>query len=214
MSSARSGAIYNPSSSSQKCHRHYHDRSQSFKEGQGSVDDSQSKKLIHSEAYNTFLPANRAYTATRSLSRHIQSQTEGLKQFISAQRVPYPCRSVEKLHEFLPDCENIPGPSQHLKVTQWMASIVGKEKHDAFDSRMEEKQPSTTQTSAKDSPSSQQHSNMKKQPQAQKKAKERHQPQTLISRVTESQIFSKMPWKMYFRWPEQLWNYRKRRKLY
>ncbi|MBW0565236.1 hypothetical protein O181_104951, partial [Austropuccinia psidii MF-1] len=37
-----------------------------------------------------------------------------------------------------------------------MASIDGEEKHDAFDTRMEEKQPSTTQTSAKNSPSGQQ----------------------------------------------------------
>ncbi|MBW0571820.1 hypothetical protein O181_111535 [Austropuccinia psidii MF-1] len=37
-----------------------------------------------------------------------------------------------------------------------MASIYGEEKHDALDSRMEEKQPSTTQASAKNSPSGQQ----------------------------------------------------------
>ncbi|MBW0543014.1 hypothetical protein O181_082729 [Austropuccinia psidii MF-1] len=36
-----------------------------------------------------------------------------------------------------------------------MVSIDGKEKHDPFSSRMEEKQPTTTQESAKDSPSSQ-----------------------------------------------------------
>ncbi|MBW0543942.1 hypothetical protein O181_083657 [Austropuccinia psidii MF-1] len=36
-----------------------------------------------------------------------------------------------------------------------MASIDGKEKNDAFDTRMEEKQPSTTQTSVKNSPSGQ-----------------------------------------------------------
>ncbi|MBW0592727.1 hypothetical protein O181_132442 [Austropuccinia psidii MF-1] len=60
-----------------------------------------------------------------------------------------------KLHEFLPDCEKIPGPSQRLRVTQWMTSIDGKEEHNAFNSRMEEKQPSTTQASAKISPSSQ-----------------------------------------------------------
>ncbi|MBW0535386.1 hypothetical protein O181_075101 [Austropuccinia psidii MF-1] len=36
-----------------------------------------------------------------------------------------------------------------------MESIDGKEKLDAFNSRMEEKQPSTTQASAKNSPSSQ-----------------------------------------------------------
>ncbi|MBW0513557.1 hypothetical protein O181_053272 [Austropuccinia psidii MF-1] len=81
---------------------------------------------------------------------------EGLQQCIAAQRVPDPCRSVKKLHELLPDCEEIPGPSQHLQVTQWMASIDGKGKHDAFNSKMEEKQPSTTQASAKNSSSSQQ----------------------------------------------------------
>ncbi|MBW0528803.1 hypothetical protein O181_068518 [Austropuccinia psidii MF-1] len=37
-----------------------------------------------------------------------------------------------------------------------MAYIDGKEEHDAFNSRMEEKQTSTTQASAKNSPSSQQ----------------------------------------------------------
>ncbi|MBW0591382.1 hypothetical protein O181_131097, partial [Austropuccinia psidii MF-1] len=97
-----------------------------------------------------------ADTSTRSLSGHLQSQPEGLLQCIAAQSIPDPCRSVEKMHEFLTDCEKIPGPSQHLQVTQWMASIDGKEEHDANNSRMEEKQPSTTQTSAKNSPSGQQ----------------------------------------------------------
>ncbi|MBW0571889.1 hypothetical protein O181_111604 [Austropuccinia psidii MF-1] len=46
-------------------------------------------------------------------------------------------------------------------------------------------------------------SNMKKQPKAQKRAKARHQPQTLTAKATESQRFSRMPWKMYFRWPEK-----------
>ncbi|MBW0577593.1 hypothetical protein O181_117308 [Austropuccinia psidii MF-1] len=50
----------------------------------------------------------------------------------------------------------IPGTSQHLEVTQWMASIGGKEEYDAFNSRMEEKQPSTTKKSAKTSHSGQQ----------------------------------------------------------
>ncbi|MBW0517243.1 hypothetical protein O181_056958 [Austropuccinia psidii MF-1] len=96
---------------------------------------------MHSEAENTILPSNRADTATRSLSGHIPSQPEGLKQCIVAERVPDPCRSVKKLHELLTDCEKIPGPSQHLQVTQWMASIDGKEEHDAFNSRMEENKP-------------------------------------------------------------------------
>ncbi|MBW0578665.1 hypothetical protein O181_118380 [Austropuccinia psidii MF-1] len=154
MPSTRSGASYNPSSSSQKGHRRGYGR-QSVTEGQGSVDDLKINKLCHSEADKTVLPSKRAETTTRSLSGHFQSQPKGLKQCISSQRVPDPCRSVEKLHEFLPDCEKIPGPNQHLQVTQWMASIDGKEEHDAFNSRMEEKQPSTTQTSANTSPSGQ-----------------------------------------------------------
>ncbi|MBW0537992.1 hypothetical protein O181_077707 [Austropuccinia psidii MF-1] len=156
MPSTRSRASYNPASSSQKGHIHDYGRSQSVTKGQGSVDDLQIHKLCHSEAHNTISRSNRADTATRSLSGHIQSQPEGLQQCIAAQRVPDPCRSVEKLHEFLPDCEKIPGPSQHLQVTQWMASIDGKEEHDAFSRRMEEKMPSTTQASAKNSPNSQQ----------------------------------------------------------
>ncbi|MBW0553911.1 hypothetical protein O181_093626 [Austropuccinia psidii MF-1] len=105
-------ASCNPSRSSQKGHRRDYGRSQSVTEEKGSVDDSQSNTLCHSEADNTVLPSNRADTATRCLSGYIQSQPEGLQQCIEAQRVPYPCRSVEKLHEFLPDCEKIPGPSQ------------------------------------------------------------------------------------------------------
>ncbi|MBW0500068.1 hypothetical protein O181_039783 [Austropuccinia psidii MF-1] len=107
-----------------------------------------------------------ADTTTRSFCGHIQSDPEGLQQCIAVQRVPDPCKFVEKLHEFFPDCEKIPGPSQHLQVTQWMASIDGKEKHDAFNSRMEEKQPSTTQENANNSPTaSSSNSNVKKHPQ-------------------------------------------------
>ncbi|MBW0501397.1 hypothetical protein O181_041112 [Austropuccinia psidii MF-1] len=100
-----------------------------------------------------FYLQKRAETSTRSLREHLQSQPECSQQCIAAQRVPDPCISVEKLHEFLPDCEKIPGPSQHLQVAQWMESIDGKEEHDALNSRMEEKQHSTTQASAKNRPS-------------------------------------------------------------
>ncbi|MBW0590353.1 hypothetical protein O181_130068 [Austropuccinia psidii MF-1] len=155
MPSTRTGASYNPSSSSKKGDKCDYGRIQSVTEGLDSVDNLQINKLCHSEADKTFLPSKRADTTTRSLSGHLQNQLEGLQQCISAQRIPDPCRSVEKLHEFLPDCEKILGPSQHFQVTQWMASIDGKEAHDALNSRMEEKQPSTTQTSAKNSPSCQ-----------------------------------------------------------
>ncbi|MBW0553716.1 hypothetical protein O181_093431 [Austropuccinia psidii MF-1] len=117
MLSTRSGASYKPSRSSRKGYRHDYCRSQSVTEGQGSVNESQTDKLCHSEADNTFLPSNRAYNATRSLSEHIKSQPEGLQQCISAKRVPDSCISVEKLHEHLPDCEKVSGPSQQLKVT-------------------------------------------------------------------------------------------------
>ncbi|MBW0547449.1 hypothetical protein O181_087164 [Austropuccinia psidii MF-1] len=153
MPSTRSGASYKPSSGSQKGYRRDYGRSQSVTEVQGSVDDRQINKLCHSEADNTVLTSNRADTTTRSLSGHIQSHPEGLQKCITPQRVPDPCRSVEELHELLPDCEKIPGPSQHWQVTQWMASIDGKEEHDASKSRIEEKQPSTIQASAKNSPS-------------------------------------------------------------
>ncbi|MBW0525394.1 hypothetical protein O181_065109 [Austropuccinia psidii MF-1] len=136
--------------------RRNYGRSQPGTEGKGSVDDFQTAKIGHSDADNTILPSQRADTATRSLSGHIQSQPQSLQQCPAVQGVPDPCRSVEKLHEFLPDCEKIPGPSQDLQIAQWLASIDGEEKHDALDTRIEEKQPSTTQASAKNSRSGQQ----------------------------------------------------------
>ncbi|MBW0478098.1 hypothetical protein O181_017813 [Austropuccinia psidii MF-1] len=116
MPSTRSGSSYNPSSSSQKGHRHDYGRSQSVREGQGPVDNFQLHELCHPEADNTVLPSSRVDTATRSLSGYIQRQPEGLQQCIAAQKVPDPCRSVEKLHEFLPDCEIIPGHPNTCKL--------------------------------------------------------------------------------------------------
>ncbi|MBW0491440.1 hypothetical protein O181_031155 [Austropuccinia psidii MF-1] len=46
-------------------------------------------------------------------------------------------------------------------------------------------------------------SNVKKHPQAQKKAKGKEPATKLTSRAKESQRFRRMPWKMYFRWPEK-----------
>ncbi|MBW0586764.1 hypothetical protein O181_126479 [Austropuccinia psidii MF-1] len=152
----RSEASHKPSSSSQKGHRCDYGRSQSDTEGQGSFKDFHNNKLFNSEADETILPSKRADTATRSLRGHLQSQPEGLHQCTAAQRVPDPCRSVEKLHECIPDCKKIPGSSQHLQVTQWMESIDGKEEYDAFHSRMKENQPLTAKASAKTSPSGKQ----------------------------------------------------------
>ncbi|MBW0557167.1 hypothetical protein O181_096882 [Austropuccinia psidii MF-1] len=197
-------ASYNPSRSSQKGQRHDYGRSQSVTEGQGSVGDFKINTLCHSEADNSVLPSNRADPATRSLSGHRQSQPEGPQQCISEQKVPDPCRSLEKLHEFLQDYGKIPAPSQKLQVTQWMACIDGKEEHDSFNRRMEEKQPSTTQESSEKSPvASSSNSNMKKQPQAQNRGKGKPPATNLKARVTQSQCCSRMPCKMCYRWPEK-----------
>ncbi|MBW0498687.1 hypothetical protein O181_038402 [Austropuccinia psidii MF-1] len=109
-------ASYNPKCSGQKGNRCDYGRSQSVTDGQGSVEDFQINELCHSEADNTYLPSKRAETSTRSLSGHLQTQLEGLQQSIAAQRVPDACRSVGKLHEFLPNCEKIPVPSQNLQA--------------------------------------------------------------------------------------------------
>ncbi|MBW0575940.1 hypothetical protein O181_115655, partial [Austropuccinia psidii MF-1] len=92
-------ASYNPSRSSQKGNRRDYGRRQPGTEGRGSVDDFQATKIGHSDAYNTILPSQRAKTATRSLSGHIQSQPQSIQQCPAVKGVPDPCRSVEKLHE-------------------------------------------------------------------------------------------------------------------
>ncbi|MBW0496184.1 hypothetical protein O181_035899 [Austropuccinia psidii MF-1] len=171
MPTNKSGARYNPSRSFQKCYSCDYGRSQSVTEGQGSVNGFQTDKSCHFEADNTVLPSNRADTATRSLSGHIKSHPECLNQFIAAQRVPDPCRSVGKWHKSLPDCEKIPGPSQSLQVTKWMASIDEK-KHYAFIRRMGEKNPPPPKEVSKTAPVARsRNSNMEKQPQAQNKGK-------------------------------------------
>ncbi|MBW0500592.1 hypothetical protein O181_040307 [Austropuccinia psidii MF-1] len=172
MPSTRTGASYNPSSSSQKGYTCDYGRSQSVTQGQGSVNGSQTDKLCHYQAYNTVLPSTRADTSTRILNGHLQSQPEGIQQCIPAQRVPDPYGSLEKLHEFLPDCEKIPGASQHLQVTQLIESIDGKEEHDVFNSRMEEKNPPPPMQVPRAGPVARSsNSNVKKQPKAQKKGK-------------------------------------------
>ncbi|MBW0549519.1 hypothetical protein O181_089234 [Austropuccinia psidii MF-1] len=165
-------ASYNPSRSSQKGYRHDYSRSQPVTEGQRLVNGSQTNKLCHSDADNTVLPSKRADNTTRSLSGHIKSPPEGLQQCSAAQRVPDSCKSVKQLHEFLPDCEKTPGPSKNLKVNQWMTSIDGKEKHDAFNSRTEKNNPPSPKQVPKTAPVARSsNSKVKKQPKAQNKGK-------------------------------------------
>ncbi|MBW0579996.1 hypothetical protein O181_119711 [Austropuccinia psidii MF-1] len=112
MPSIRSVSSYNPSRSSQKRYRHDYGRRQSVTEGQELVNEAQTNKLFHFETDSTVLPLKRAYTSTRSLSWHIQSQPECIQQFTSAQILSNRRRPLEKLNEFLPDCEAAFGPSQ------------------------------------------------------------------------------------------------------
>ncbi|MBW0470722.1 hypothetical protein O181_010437 [Austropuccinia psidii MF-1] len=59
-----------------------------------------------------------------------------------------------------------------LQVTQWMESIYGKEKHDAFNRRMEENNPTPPKRVPKTAPIARSSNfNMKMQPQAENKAK-------------------------------------------
>ncbi|MBW0494688.1 hypothetical protein O181_034403 [Austropuccinia psidii MF-1] len=98
-------------------------------------------------------------TPPQEASVDICSQPDGLQKCHAAQRVLDPFIPVEEWHEFLPDCEKAPGPSQHFQVSEWMASIDGKELYDTFNRRMEEKQLSTTQKGAKTSPNIQKQKN-------------------------------------------------------
>ncbi|MBW0471059.1 hypothetical protein O181_010774 [Austropuccinia psidii MF-1] len=93
-----------PQSAPKKDFRHHYGRSQSVSEGQGSVNEAQADKLCYSEAGKAVLPSNRAENATRSLNEPLQIHPEG--------GVLNPGRHLEKLHELLPDCENVSGPSK------------------------------------------------------------------------------------------------------
>ncbi|MBW0547369.1 hypothetical protein O181_087084 [Austropuccinia psidii MF-1] len=171
MPSIRTGASYSPSISSQKGHRRDFGRTQSVTEGQGSVDDLQINKLCHSQADNTILPSNRAETATRSLSGHIQSQPEGLQQCIAAQRVPDPHRSVEKLHEFLPDCEKIPGPPNTCKLLNGWHPFMEKKNMILLTAEWRKNNPQPPKQVPKTAPIASSNSNVRKQPQAHNKGK-------------------------------------------
>ncbi|MBW0580678.1 hypothetical protein O181_120393 [Austropuccinia psidii MF-1] len=79
---------------------------------------------------------------------------------------------MEKLHELLPDCEKIPWPSKHFEVTQWMASIDGKENMMLLKAEWRKNNPLPPKPLQKQAPvASSSNSNVKKQVQAQKKGK-------------------------------------------
>ncbi|MBW0526880.1 hypothetical protein O181_066595 [Austropuccinia psidii MF-1] len=198
MPSARWGASYYPSSSSQKGHRRDYARSQSVTEGQGSVDDLQIHKLCHSEADKTVLPSRRADTTTRSLSGHLQRQPEGLQQCIAAQRVPEPCRSVKKLHELICDCKKIAGHPNTCKLLNGWNPLMEKKNMMLLTAEWRKtNRPPPGQVPKTAPVASRRNYNVKKQPQDEKKGK---------GNTPATKPYSqghRMPWKMYFRWREQ-----------
>ncbi|MBW0469289.1 hypothetical protein O181_009004 [Austropuccinia psidii MF-1] len=120
----RSGASYNPSSSFKRNFERDYGRRKSVSEGQGSLNELQTDKLCYSEAYKTIFPSNRAYTSTRSLSLDTQIQPDGIKHYTSTQRVSNPRISLKKVHQLLPYCEKVSGPSQYFQVTEWRAPLM------------------------------------------------------------------------------------------
>ncbi|MBW0588152.1 hypothetical protein O181_127867 [Austropuccinia psidii MF-1] len=197
MPSTRSGAGYKPSRSSQKGHRHDYGRSQSDTEGQGSGKDIHDNKLSNSEADDTILPSKRAETAISCLSGHLESQQEGLQQCTTAQRVPDPCRSVEKLHELIPDCKKIPGNPNTCKLLNGWHPLMKKKNMILLTAEWRENNPSPPKQAPRPATVARsRNSNVKKQPQAQNNGKGK-EPVPKPYR----QCY-RMPWKMYFIWPE------------
>ncbi|MBW0545058.1 hypothetical protein O181_084773 [Austropuccinia psidii MF-1] len=112
-------------------------------------------------------PAITPQAASRKVIDVIKAEADQLQKG-KAQRVPDPCRSVEKLHEFLPDCDKIPGPSQHLQVTQWME----KKNMMLLTAEWRKNSPPPPKQVPKTAPvASNRNSNVKEQPQAQNKGK-------------------------------------------
>ncbi|MBW0592446.1 hypothetical protein O181_132161 [Austropuccinia psidii MF-1] len=148
MPSIKSGASHNPSSSSQKGHRRDYGRSQSVTEGQG------------------------ADTATRSLSGHLQSHPEGLKQCIAAERVPDPCRSVENCMNSYLNVRRFLGHPNTCKLLNGWHSLMEKKKMMLSSAEWRKKNPSPPKQVPKTAPVARSsNSNVKKKPQAQNKGK-------------------------------------------
>ncbi|MBW0589508.1 hypothetical protein O181_129223, partial [Austropuccinia psidii MF-1] len=123
---------------------------------------------------------------------------EGLQQCTAAQRVPDPCRSVENLHEFLPDCEKVPGPSHTFKLLNGWHPLLEKKNMMLLTAEWRKNNTSPPKTSAKTaSVARSRNSNAKKQPQAQNKGKGKEPATKPYSHGY------RMPWKIHFRCTEQ-----------
>ncbi|MBW0589702.1 hypothetical protein O181_129417 [Austropuccinia psidii MF-1] len=196
MPSTRSRASYKPSSSSQKGHRCDYGRSQSDREGQGSVKDFHNNKLFNSEADDTIIPSKRADTATRSLSGHLQSQPEGLQQDTVEQRVPDPCRSVENCMNSYLTVRKFLGHPNTCKLLNGWHPLMKKKNMILSTAEWRKNNPPPPKQVPRPAPvSSSRNSSVKKQPQAQNKGKGKAPAPKPYSQGY------RMPWKMYFRWP-------------
>ncbi|MBW0589787.1 hypothetical protein O181_129502 [Austropuccinia psidii MF-1] len=172
MPSTRSGASYNPSSNSQNGYRCDYGRSQSVKEGKGSVNVFQTDKLGHSESDNTVLPSKRSDTLARSLSGYIQSEPEGVKQFIAAQRVPDPCRSMENCMNSYLTVRKFLGHPSTCKLLNGCHPLMEKKNMMLLTAEWRTNNSPPPNKVPKTEPvANSSNSNMKKQPQAQKNGK-------------------------------------------
>ncbi|MBW0583380.1 hypothetical protein O181_123095 [Austropuccinia psidii MF-1] len=213
MPSTRSGASYKPSSRSKKGHRRDYGRSQSETEGQRSVKDFHNNKLSNSDADETILTSKRADTATRSSVEIYKASHKAYNNVLQH-------KEYQILGDLWKNCMNsyltvrkLLGHPNTFKVLNGWHPLMEK-KNMMLLLKNGGKKPTTTKESAKTSPSGQQKQFQceKTATSSNKMAKGRHQPQILTVKATGFQRFSRMPWKMCFRWPEPLWNYRRRRK--
>ncbi|MBW0578897.1 hypothetical protein O181_118612 [Austropuccinia psidii MF-1] len=182
MPSKRSGASYNRSRSSQKGYRPDYGRSQSVTEGQGSVDDPQKLPPPQEASEDIYKASQKAYNNSwqhkeyhifPDLWKNCMNSYLTVRKFLGH---PSTCKLLNGWHPF------IEKKKMMLLTEEWTQNNPPPRK----------KGPKTA------SVASSSNSNVKKQPQAQNKGKGK-----ATARATGAQGFSRIPWKMYFIWPEQ-----------
>ncbi|MBW0537366.1 hypothetical protein O181_077081 [Austropuccinia psidii MF-1] len=165
MPSTRSGASYNPSSSSQKGNRHDYGRRQSVTEGQGSVDDSQKLKLPQEASVDIYKARQKAYN-NEFQNKEYQILADLWKNFMN---------SYLTMRKFL-------GYPNTFKFLNGWHPLMEKKNMMLLTEEWRENSPPPPKQVPKTAPvASSGNFNVKKQ------------PQNPIARVTESQRFSRMP---------------------
>ncbi|MBW0564664.1 hypothetical protein O181_104379 [Austropuccinia psidii MF-1] len=194
MPSTRSGASFNPSSSSQKGHRHDYGRSQSVKERQGSVDDLPIDKLCHSEADKAVLPSKRAEASVdiyRARQKAYNNALQHKEYQILADLWKNCINSYITVRKFL-------GHPRTFKLPNGWHPLMEKKKMTLLTAEWRKNNPPPPKQVQKIPPvAKSRSSDVKEQPQAQNNGK---------GKAPATKPYSqgyKIPWKMYFRWPEQ-----------